>query len=123
MAVELVSFEKLASEARKLEKKAPRKVTVSLPEFKLEEKDIVLLSPADITHLSYYDLLNEIDKVYKARAAAYLVEGRAPPPKSALLGMKKLSQVARAPGKPQLKGKPPVVSPSPIEKGRKKEEK
>ena len=79
---EFKSFKELAHEARVLEKKAPRKVTVRLPEFELGEKNIVLLSPADITDLSYYDLLNEMDKVYKARAASYLAEGRAPPLKS-----------------------------------------
>lgn len=58
------SYAELANAARMLEKKA-KKVPPTLPEYSLQEKDIVLLSPADITQLSYYDLLNEYYKIYK----------------------------------------------------------
>ncbi|MBI5159073.1 hypothetical protein HY992_03050 [Candidatus Micrarchaeota archaeon] len=62
-----------SKEARTLEKKA-QKLPVELPEYKMQEKDIVLLSPADITQLEYYDLLNEFHRVYKYKAMKTITE-------------------------------------------------
>lgn len=61
------TYEELSKEARALEKKA-QKLPVELPEYKMQEKDVVLLSPADITQLEYFDLLNEFHRVYKYKA-------------------------------------------------------
>ncbi len=61
------TYAEAVKEARALEKKA-QKIPVVLPEYKLQEKNIVLLSPADITQLAYADLVNEYYKVYKYKA-------------------------------------------------------
>lgn len=117
MAEQEAGFQELQRIARELEKKAEAIPSVP-PKIELREDQIVLLSPADIVNLSYYDLVNEAAKVYKYRAAKALVAGKPVPRPSMDTHPLEMafaeSLIDKKNMRPLVLGKAPVDAKSPL---------